>query len=803
MTPWEIEVRNSEKEVKELILALTESTNLTKSGKCTKYSNHINGSAKVVDSWKFNEWDYGKEPKIILPIKARGLFTTNDKILARGYDKFFNVNEVVDTKLENLKSKTTGPYDVTVKENGCIILIGGLESGEVVVCSKHSTGVRDDLTRNHALRGEMHLKQQIATGNKSLNDFGKLLYKLNVTAVAELCDDEFEEHVLPYPKERSGLYLHGLNLNTIRFQTYPMDIVKQFAQKWNFKSVQYERFLTFEELWTFMESCKETGTYENREVEGFVIRCKLKNEDYFFKYKFTEPYLLYRQFREVTKKLISDGMSIQAIIASVKQHRFITLNYLEFIEDLFKKNTTLKDQYLSGHGIIEVREKFLGHLNESHGMQLIGFDKFDDSLKKLTITKYKYILVSVATIGCGKTTVFQILSDLYGWPHIQNDNIGNKSGSKKLIELTLEALQSSDVVCFDRNNHQLRERKQIFYDMLKLKDNYLSSNVGFKYIALNFVPKSMSTDQLWDITFSRIVERGDNHQSIKSETDEKLSRSIMQGFIKRFQPLNIDKEPDSNFDLVIDLELGSDSSIKNAKLIVDLLKKHYPNLLRFLPTADEYDRSFQTSLEYKPTFTKTFNKKQKSEKKERSRQPSYIGIYVPNEIALKAAVAAGNNETWEALKNGNRLQQTFHATLSHVATSKGSAESLEKWQSLLAVLKIDNVKVHNLKLDSNRRVILDFYCDIKLNKIILAKDKLACIEVSLLKAYDSQNNELTFQPLNEHLHVTLGTVSPEIKPMESNHLLSDLFSGKYSQSEVDTISISDVTYKHLPIFAQF
>jgi tRNA ligase len=38
-----------------------------------------------------------------------------------------------------------GPYELSVKENGCIIFISGLED-ETLLCSKHSTGVRQDQT---------------------------------------------------------------------------------------------------------------------------------------------------------------------------------------------------------------------------------------------------------------------------------------------------------------------------------------------------------------------------------------------------------------------------------------------------------------------------------------------------------------------------------------------------------------------------------------------------------------------------------------------------------------------------------
>ncbi|KAL8876545.1 MAG: hypothetical protein Q9192_008840, partial [Flavoplaca navasiana] len=87
-----------------------------------------------VDSWRFQEWDYKRRD---LPTYARGLFTYNKKdgtpeIATRGYDKFFNVGEVHETQWENVARSTRGPYELIVKENGCIIFISGLEDDRLL-----------------------------------------------------------------------------------------------------------------------------------------------------------------------------------------------------------------------------------------------------------------------------------------------------------------------------------------------------------------------------------------------------------------------------------------------------------------------------------------------------------------------------------------------------------------------------------------------------------------------------------------------------------------------------------------------
>ena len=124
-----------------------------------------------------------------LPINARGLFMRQDnsKIVVRGYDKFFNVNEVESTTWEYLERETIGPYELTVKENGCIIYVTSVE-GHILVTSKHAFGPRDDSNGSkpsHSEKGaewlDVHLK-----GVSTRQDLSDFLERHDVTAVFEV-----------------------------------------------------------------------------------------------------------------------------------------------------------------------------------------------------------------------------------------------------------------------------------------------------------------------------------------------------------------------------------------------------------------------------------------------------------------------------------------------------------------------------------------------------------------------------------------------------------------------------------------
>lgn len=75
-----------------------------KSSKLLKHTDHVvenngPGEAYKVTSWKMQDYAYKRDP-CPYPTRGRGLFTVGkDRIVARAYDKFFNVDEVSWTKV--------------------------------------------------------------------------------------------------------------------------------------------------------------------------------------------------------------------------------------------------------------------------------------------------------------------------------------------------------------------------------------------------------------------------------------------------------------------------------------------------------------------------------------------------------------------------------------------------------------------------------------------------------------------------------------------------------------------------------
>lgn len=750
-------------EIANLVKGLSDGAKVKKGFKVKKTTYAVKGSPDGISvaSWRFNDWDY-KKPN--LPTYARGLFTAKNRrneyeIVTRGYDKFFNTDEVTATKWSNILKNTQGPYELTLKENGCIIFISGLEDGTLLVCSKHSTGDRSDVEISHASAGEKWIDSQLASIGKTREDLAQELRRRNVTAVAELCDDSFEEHILAYGPEKAGLYLHGINVNIPQFMTYPSDQVQQFADDWGFRKVGLQTFDDVNTVKSFLEGVAETGAHEGRDVEGFVIRCKMSPKpgetpyvDWFFKYKFDEPYLMYRQWRECTKAIIARKP------VHYKKHVKITEEYLQYARQRLAADPELAKLYVQNHGIIGLRNDFLA-FKKMKGSEAANLE--NDSSDGVQSVNRDVVLVPIATLGCGKTTIGVALTHLFGWGIVQNDNIQGKQRPKQMVEQVHQKLLDHPVVMSDRNNSERREREQIITD---LKAQHKDTRV----VALNFSHGDI--DVVRKVARERVLKRGDNHQTIQAQSDEAKVIGIMENFLRRFQPCDPERSPDDGFDFVINLDAAQDSRV-NLETVVNELHQRFPSLVPSVPSSQELDDAIKAAIEdYSPDLRHTIaDRPGKRDKQGRTvnKQPAqaapkkkgleYMSISVPSKditTALEAAFKGADPETqrlYRQLQGTRRIQNLFHVTLMHRATSKEHPELWAKYTSLEAESQSPDGKIDE--------------CNVLLERVIF-DDRIMAIVVRIL------DEEGKWTCVNKIPHVTIGTRDDSVKPKESNDLLA-------------------------------
>lgn len=221
--------------------------------------------------------------------------------------------------------------------------------------------------RSHAEVGEEWLRKYFAALGRSEADLAAVLWDKNWTAVAELCDDSFEEHVLPYPSELTGLHLHGLNVNSKAFQTMDQHTVDAFAKEWGFIQTRSVVKDTLDDVKKFCDGVEKDGIWEGQAVEGFVVRTTVAEptshvttsgkapgegkspyspgSSFFFKVKFDEPYMMYRDWREVTRSLLSadkKGALSPSSLPKNKLRRPETRLYVDWVISEIKRN---RDQF--------------------------------------------------------------------------------------------------------------------------------------------------------------------------------------------------------------------------------------------------------------------------------------------------------------------------------------------------------------------------------------------------------------------------------------------------------------------------
>ncbi|CAN8101768.1 unnamed protein product [Discula destructiva] len=761
--------------------------------KKTKFSVKGSRDGLVVDSWKMGEFDYKKRD---LPTYARGLFTTRTRhnvpeIAIRGYDKFFNTGEVHETRWENIEQYTQGPYELTLKENGCIIFLSGLEDGTLLVCSKHSTGDRSDVELSHAAAGERHIERQLKALGKTKEDLAQDLRARNATAVCELCDDDFEEHILAYGPDKAGLYLHGININVPQFMTYSTPMVHQFADGWGFKKVGLITMGTIGEVRTFLDQCAESGAHEGRDVEGFVVRCKRSHDpskvvpyDWFFKYKFEEPYLLYRQWRECTKAIISGKTP------KVKRHQAITQEYLMYAKKRLAVDPNLGKLYNQNHGIIGLRNDFLAFKNIA-GSDAAKFEEMYGSTGVKEVTR-NVILVPIATIGCGKTTIAVALSKLFSYGHVQNDNITGKARPPRFTKAVLEQLDEHKAVTADRNNAQRHERKQLITDV-KMQ------NGDAHLVALHYVHENIN--KIREITQGRVLARGDNHQTIQAATDPDKVRGIMNGFLQRFEPVDISRSPDDGFDACINLDPAAGSR-QNLEIVIKELQALYPKLIQTMPTPEEMDAAIHEAMEgYRPDLRHTIsdrnnkggkhnnNNQAQQQQAERSQQKKkkpleYMSVDVPAtsitsllEKTFAAPCPAEQARFYRQLQGTRRVQPKFHVTLMHRAAAKEHPELWDTYSKLHAEAAANAAEDAPLG-----------ECDVVLERVV-CDDRIMAVVVRL---YDPAGQ---WRCVNKVAHITVGTRDGSVKPKESNDLLARWLAEGGNESD----RIVDVGFEGRPV----
>lgn len=275
-----------------------------------------------------------------LNVHARGLFinTEREVIVARAYEKFFNIGERPETHIDKLAGAFRYPAKVWIKENGYLGMVGfDPESTELIFASKSST------TSDFA----SWLKQQfdtLVTDEKARGDIRRYLADGGKTLVFEVIEPVNDPHIVTYAGAK--LVLLDIVYNKPAFQVVGDDKRQQIADQIGCAvKQQAASFANGDELHTWLKAVNDFHYKEgDAHIEGFVLQ---DSKDYMVKVKLPW-YGFWRQMRTQLERL-QQGKKAQ--LAALDINNALGQEFLDFLTQ--KEQSALQDK-----SIVELRREF-------------------------------------------------------------------------------------------------------------------------------------------------------------------------------------------------------------------------------------------------------------------------------------------------------------------------------------------------------------------------------------------------------------------------------------------------------------
>ncbi len=270
--------------------------------------------------------------------KARGIFidTNNYLVVARSYNKFFNLDERKDTKYDYLKDKLIYPANFYLKYNGFLGILS-VHNDELLFATKSNIkGTYNDYFKN--------IFNKTFTNNQ-IKIIKNRLIKNNSSMVFEVIDSINDKHIIKYNEDK--LILLDEIYNSINYSKVDYKELKEFADtnEIEIKKLAYEA-KNSEDLDNIFNIISEADyKYNNKYIEGFVLE---DNSGFMVKYK-TEYYKLWKLMRTKMEYAIKNNNY------KTKNNNDIETNFIKYLENKYKD----KDINVDSINIIDERDNYL------------------------------------------------------------------------------------------------------------------------------------------------------------------------------------------------------------------------------------------------------------------------------------------------------------------------------------------------------------------------------------------------------------------------------------------------------------
>lgn len=204
--------------------------------------------------------------------RARGLFinTKKNTIVARSYDKFFNMNEVEATRQMNLQHTLQFPLRAYVKYNGFLGIVGyDEETDDLAICSKssvdsdHAGWFKDVLN--------MELGENMGKLKENRDKLVKCLKERNLSLIFEVIDPANDPHIIGYTQHQAVLL--DAVYRDLKCEKLSYDELMELAEELNLpvKELAAE-FYDWYEFYQAQQKWQDPAfLYNGEPIEGFVL----------------------------------------------------------------------------------------------------------------------------------------------------------------------------------------------------------------------------------------------------------------------------------------------------------------------------------------------------------------------------------------------------------------------------------------------------------------------------------------------------------------------------------------------------
>lgn len=244
-------------------------------------------------SYNFTREAFYKQEWNEITCRARGLFIDSEtnKIVARSYDKFFNIDQMKQEQLD----KFHPPFLVSVKYNGYLGLLSYNPKTDDFFIATKSVDYGD----------YKDWFEKILKDNSKLTPRLKRFLKVNnATFVFEVIDPEHDSHIIEY--DSKNLFLLDIIPNEFTFNPYQVELLEDVAKRFDFKTKR--SMCIFRDDHTLLKTDAQLSDQFNN-VEGIVIKdccnrmVKVKSE--YYKY--------WKNIRSMLNRIVNGKMSIDDV----------------------------------------------------------------------------------------------------------------------------------------------------------------------------------------------------------------------------------------------------------------------------------------------------------------------------------------------------------------------------------------------------------------------------------------------------------------------------------------------------------